>query len=57
MKYRTIEGEVLDEIYARYYGVGVFDIRKVYAANFGFGRLWRGVACWPCDRASRSAHQ
>jgi phage tail protein X len=35
MKYRTIEGEVLDEICARYYGVGAFDIRKVYDANFG----------------------
>ena len=35
MKYRTIDGDVLDAICARYYGLDAFDIRKVYEANFG----------------------
>lgn len=35
MMYRTIQGDVLDAICARYYGVGRFDIATVYEANPG----------------------
>lgn len=35
MKYRTVDGDVLDAICARYYGVDQFDIELVMQANFG----------------------
>ena len=35
MKYRTVDGEILDAICARFYGVGKFDIGIIYDANQG----------------------
>jgi len=39
MKYRTVKGDVLDGICAQHYGVGAFDLAKVYAVNMGLARL------------------
>ncbi len=35
MKYRTIKGDVLDAICTKHYGLGAFDLAKVYEANMG----------------------
>lgn len=39
MKYQTVKGDVLDQICAAHYGIGLFDLAKVYAANMGLARL------------------
>ena len=39
MKYRTVKGDVLDAICTAHYGMGAFDLAKVYAANMDLARL------------------
>ena len=39
MKYRIKEGDVVDAVCAKFYGVGKFDIAAVYAANRGLAAM------------------
>ncbi len=39
MKYRTVKGDILDAICTEHYGLGAFDLAKVYAANMGLAQL------------------
>lgn len=39
MKYRTVDGDVLDAICVKHYGAGKFDIGAVFAANPGLAAL------------------
>ena len=39
MKYRTNDNDVLDAICAAHYGIGAFDLAKIYAANMGLSAI------------------